>query len=288
MRYIDQGNPVAKHPINEGLVAWWIALPQAAGASGWGSLYFRDLLRRYDGTLGPLVGWGGAGPTPRAGVLSCTGGFTSGDGVSHARVAVLQGAAGFTVSGWFRLATTPGANDDLWGKWDSGGVNTQQFARYSAGIQWFVMDNANVNNQNIVIPAASLTLPGWNYITCVADGSNLRGYLNGRAAGTPAALAGPYIPTDTAVWKLGGTVRSQGFAGAVNDFRYYSRALSADAVAALHSQSRRGHPDTLRWLRLRAWLAPAAAGPPPGGGGGRVIGSPIINARRVVRRGRAV
>lgn len=58
MDFVDWSNPVNwDHPLNRGLVAWYLASPNRGG---WGSVTWRDLCQRYNGTLtsmDPVTDW---------------------------------------------------------------------------------------------------------------------------------------------------------------------------------------------------------------------------------------
>lgn len=259
---VDWTQPIDwSHPLNRGLVAWWLVVP---GRMGYGSATWRDLCGKYHGTLtgmDPKTDWGGARARPGGwGSLDFSTAAT--EYVAHSRIAELTGVAGFTVASWIRFPSSPAANDSYWGEWDFPTATVQQFARYSSGLQWFVRNSANSAEANATIPTANLRLGDWNFIVCVADGSNLRVYSGGvQRAST--ALTGPYIPSDSADWRIGWG-RTGGGVHRQDGHAYWNRPLSATEVSVLTRLAHRHYDGMLNRISL-----PFGAEEQAGGGANR-------------------
>jgi hypothetical protein len=236
---IDYGNPVSDDPLNKGRVAWWLTLPNKQGYK------WVDLKKKYDATFytvtGHIAKWR-SGPPNSYGSLTAE---AVDQWAYHAHP--FDNVAGFTVSMRVLLPVSPVDLTDLFGKWDDGTGVRQQFARYNVsngGVQWFVMDAANVNQGNIT--TTRHTLGAWNHLTFVADGTNLLAYVNGKFD-VSSALTGPYIPSDTNDWRImSGRAIDNSLLASYDDFSYHTRALSASEVSALYTDSKLGHPRTLR------------------------------------------
>ena len=237
---IHLGQPVNwASPLNRGLVSWWLAIPQGAY---FGGARFLDLCGRNHGTLTNAPTWGGAKGRPGGwGSLSFV--KASIQYATHTRP--FSAVDAFSVSMWLCPTATPGDFDGLWGLWDS---DNNQFARWNGGgIQWFASNSANTATANITTSA--ITVNAWQHLVFVADGSDLRCYVNG-VAGATAALTGPYIPgTGGTTWEIG-KARSLPTDITVDDFAYHNRALSAADAVALWNESSRFRPTTLNRIRM--------------------------------------
>ena len=79
--------------------------------------------------------------------------------------------------------------------------------------------------------ASQLPLNAWTHLATTYDGANVRLYLNGALAATRAATGS--ITVSTGALQIGGnSVWSEWFKGLIDEVRVYSRALSADEIAA--------------------------------------------------------
>src|SRR5690349_4775681 len=103
---IDLGNPVADHPLNLGLVAWWLSLPNNSGGT-----------RLFDITGHGNTGTLTAGPTWRTGLPVWGPGFSSlkfvtgsSQYVDCGNAPVLQITGNMSVSAWVYLASNSDTN----------------------------------------------------------------------------------------------------------------------------------------------------------------------------------
>lgn len=268
-RVLNQAAPVNRaHPLNRGLVAAWLAQPAAAGASGWGSLSFRDLLGRNHGTLTNGAAW--AGSRGRQGGYGAVS-FDGTDDYVDVPVA-LAITVPLTLSFWVRpnsVSTSQYLSDSLSGLSNSNGLacivgfqsgNYNVFRDSGSGGQY---PTGTAANSQIAASGAGL----WDFVTWTYDGTTVVGYTNGvqRASVTASSWTTAATITGRRLGRPYTTATNQ-FAGAQDDLRAYSRALSGSEVWLLYDQSRRGHPETLNWLTGRAHMA---SSPAAGGGGNR-------------------
>jgi hypothetical protein len=240
---------VSEHPLIQGRVGWWLAAPPLEGGRQW-----FDLLNRNHGTLTNAPAW--VGPSGRPGGY----GALSFNGTSQYADcgAVLSGSpAKVTVAGWMNRTSTSALAFFGWGGTTQNRLGPLWF---TDGNLYFFGEGGNNN-----FPAVALAGTGWHHVALVyngalAAGSRVAGYVDGRSQ----TLSGG--GTDTPTYDVIGTFRigeeadfGRYTTGYHDDVTVYSRALSATEVFALYEQSRRGHPDTLRWLGQRIWFPPSPA-----------------------------
>lgn len=248
---LDPSCPVDwAHPLNAGLVGDWTPAP----LPGWsGGLTLRDLVRGgrrpNDGTLTNGPTWVG-GPHDGFRALNFDG---VDDYVDIADDPVWD-ANYITLSCWFR--TTATATRALLDRDDEGSSRCWQFRCNSPRIEFIPF----VGGSPLFANGTSNPIDGrWHHAAATYDGATARVYVDGLLEGS-AAGAGVMSP---------GTIgprfgrRRQGdsqFGGAIADWRFYSRALSAAAIYALYDQRRRDSPDLYRWLRPWSFGVAVAGG----------------------------
>jgi len=144
---------------------------------------------------------------------------------------------------------------DYAGNWNASptGLDRQMFMR-DAG-QVFIQDAANSANGDASAPNWSYGV--WQTLVAVADGANLTVWNGGRA-GTPDAIAGPYIPTSSQLWVIGGG-HSDGMDGDIAFVAYYNRALTPNEIQQLNV-------DPLAPFRLKRLVAKPPVAEPPATG----------------------
>lgn len=255
-RVLNQAAPLnLAHPLNRGLVGAWLALPVAAGRSGYGSLSFRDLFGRYNGALTNGPTWGGSrGRQGGFGSLSFDG---ASNVVQLGRVPI-EGAAAVTFSVWAYPRTAGGGT----------------FARIFCGdgnVPFTLSMNGSATSIIFTVNSGgdctgTVTQNAWNFITATYDGANTRLYINGTQVSS-AALTGAVTfyssaPAQALIGNRFQAAVDRGFDGLIDDVRAYTRALAADEVRALYDQSRRGYLEALNWVNGRVYMAsPPAAAP---------------------------
>lgn len=263
--YVDLGNPVADHPLNAGLVAWWLGLPNNSGG---GTLF--DLCGQRPATLTNGPAWS---PSP--------GGFAglSLDGTDDYAVAdpfrFDPATSGYTYSAWIKpaFASSSGTRRGLI-CWRAGGIVGGDQSRvrliWLDGSSGFYLDDKARYAFSGKPSFASGEAHHIAFTRTAAGGGQY--YWDGSPLSTTTVIdLGGIEPANTYPIYIGlDSENSAAWSGGLWDTRVYSRALTAADHAGLYDQGRRGHPDTLR--RYRPWVAVlgAAAG---GGGGGSAVGA---------------
>lgn len=245
--WVDPACPVEwGHPLARGLEAWLLGLPNPGW---WGGQTFRDVTR---GAKTPHDGdtllYGSSVPSWVAGPNGFPG-LRFSDTTQRVDGSVTLGSQ-ITLSCWVSLTNS--------------GFYAGLFVMPGTGDHAGLMLNASDrkvmigNGSSFVGGPTVLTLGQWYHIAGTFDGGLMTSYVNGRYDVSDTFTA---ISSATA-YRLNrdNTIADAGALPRIADARIYSRALSAGEVAALYDQSRRGHPDTLRWVSSRAWSIPAAAG----------------------------
>jgi hypothetical protein len=141
----------------------------------------------------------------------------------------------FTANIWIYYTGDNGVVVDWLGQ---AGINT---GYHDSGIE-IVGGTVRVRYWNLpCVNLGSITANNWYMITLVYDGSNLKGYINGVfKASTSGALSHP----STLYIALGATDSTNCgdgtyFAGIVDEFRFYTRALSDAEIQALYQAKAR-------------------------------------------------
>ena len=141
----------------------------------------------------------------------------------------------FTANIWIYYTGDNGVVVDWLGQ---GSINT---GYHDSGIE-IVGGTVRVRYWNLpCVNLGSITANNWYMITLVYDGSNLKGYINGEFKGsTSGALSHP----STLFIALGATDSTNCgdgtyFGGKVDEFRFYTRALSPEEIQALYEAKAR-------------------------------------------------
>ena len=260
---IDLGNPVSKHPLNDGLVAWWLPLPNNSGG---GKLF--DLTGRGNhGTRTNVPTWT-LGPSRYAALKFAA---ASSQYVSVGDPASLRITGDMTVACWVRLTTDAPANGYmLVAKDGDTGGRAYTFDVVSAtGNQLRFYINGGTPAGNIVSSASRLTAGVWYHVAgTYSSAGTLKVYINGVLDAT-ATGGSASIPTATAEVRIGARVYSgfEGYADAViADAMIQNVSLTDAGIASLYDQARRGYPDTLRRWGRRAWSFVVSGGTVEGTG----------------------
>jgi hypothetical protein len=247
LRMIDCGNPVADHPLNRGLVAWYYGLPNNSG----GTVLF-DLLGRY-----PLPNGGTTKPS-----WDGDRGFGAAarfNGLNHFEaVAAPVSDAPLSMSAWF-FSTLSDLNPIV-------GLCTATVAdpsryRLMAGssavpCRAYSTDAASTHAFAESTPNTGYAIRAWAMATGVwVSGSSRAAYLNGGNKGTDATALTLGAPARTLVGRANnsGAVYDPGFTGLVADVSIWNRALSDSEVAAVYVEGRAGNPNRLRRYTPSVW-----------------------------------
>lgn len=263
-RYIDLGNPVAKHPLNEGLVAWWLPLPNNQGG---GTLF--DLLGRYNGMLT-------SGPTWVAGPSGFQAPSFDGSNDYVALPANVLSSTTFTLAVRF-YPTSISTYHAAFSIYASDSNSVELFIHAEGG-------NGSLgggNYSNWARASAVLSANQWAWVGLTSTGSVTQLYLNGDTTGTTGTTN---ISTFSEVAEIGSR-ESIGshlypFSGVIAEVKLYNgRCLDASLMQKLYDDGMRGYPDTLRRRPKRSYgftqAAPAGGRPP--------VAAYRMNTNKVIR-----
>lgn len=251
-RPIIYGDPVAwDHPLNRGLVSWWLPLPgRGAGFT------LHDIAGKNHGTLTN-------GPTWAAGLGA--GGSVRYVGSSSQYTSVppqFNGASGgFSVFGRTYLAdtSTGGAflkigNITHPSGGDGVGIGTGTGIFETAGNRLLVL----FEGLRWIDTGVDFGV-GWHNWGIVIDGGGKpRVYLDGYPVYSDVGTSMAYIGSlGTPITQIGGYLSSASanryMTGLVEEVRCYDRIVTDTEAAGISDQARRGHPDTLRRLTNRVY-----------------------------------
>lgn len=254
-RYIDMGNPIADHPLNQSLIAWWLPLRSNIGGN-----YVFDLKGKHRGTLVNEMKWGG-----------CVNGLPSlksdgtGDHVQVADHAELRLTDNFTLS--IAIRVNPTSNEQsLFTK----GTSEYEFDLITSGSTLRV----NRDNASVIITAGYPTDNTWHHVAATKKGTDYVIYVDGVSINSLGSATG-FDGTGTTALVLGAddTGGSKSLLGDWTDAAIRNVALPASAIAELYYQWRHGHPNTLRRWTRRTQMTAAAAG---GGFRSRIAGGFVL------------
>jgi hypothetical protein len=246
--WVDPACPVEwAHPLNVGRIGWWLRVPN----SGWsGGLTFRDLVRGgrnpHDGILTSGPTWvGNRGRSGGYGSLNCTGGSS---------VAIPLPAIGsndhFSLVITHRPTTWPGGFTTLL---DDSARNWSLFIDTSGNVSF-------TGTLLFLGGSLGMTAGSWWQFVAVRNGSagTLSYYVNGNLITSGSNSVA--VAATTVNFGSNSSGGGSNYNGCYDDISLYlNRILTAAEVRAYYEQSRRGHPDTLRWLGQTAWFAPLQA-----------------------------
>lgn len=224
------------HPLNRGLVAWWLAWP-APGCFGGNT--WRDLTRRKEGILTNGPTWRGTSRPGGLGRLALDG---SNDKVVHP---ALSFAGAFTVAFW---AYDTAVNGSIY---LGGGGSQNRIGLSSTQVVLRLADNATAINHS-----ETTTVRWRHWVLSRTAAGNVSVYWDGIFLDVRAA-------TGTAVFDtMGCRGDSISFMnGSLDDVRYWDRALSAAAASQVYNLSRRGNPGTLARFGPSRWSEGIASDP---------------------------
>lgn len=251
---INYGQPVNwSHPLNRGLLGWWLPLPNWAGG-----LSLRDLCGVRHGTLTsmePTDWWTG----PRVGNWPCALDFETND---YVRINAPRVSSAGTILAWAALDVENSAHQILSYCNSTRGQFDKVLGTHDTGSGLFapccmIFDGATkrvVGTTNFFASAGG-TYPRVGLWGMTWDSTTLRLYFNGREEGSAAAGAsfdgwsnGPFLDVG---W--GNTGSKSGFwNGRIRDVRVYGRALSASEMWQYYDLSQRHYLGLLN--RSRLWL----------------------------------
>jgi hypothetical protein len=258
--FLDVGNLVNRqHPLAEGLLSWWLVLPQRTGGTRW-----VDLVNTNHATLNGIS----ASPSLTSGWSRTTmrpGGFGelrldgTGDYGSVADSPRFTFGAGrpFTIGCWVWI-TNIASTQGVVSKWTTNNV-TAEWIVYTSGsmfaIECYAVGTNMYGRQVALTTGAHQGM--WHRWLCTSAGAatdaTLAIYCDGRRVDTTNAggTNGTAMADSTAVVAFGAYGGAANFlTGKLDDIRIWGRQLSPAQALADYATSRQGYPDLLNRLPL--------------------------------------
>ena len=285
-RSIDWRDPVADHPLNDGLVSWWLAVPNH---HGFGTRWWDDLtgptdanrLQLHNPTSSMPSAWVPGGAIGSFGELEFDTTSTPFDELKANSPPpeisdTLNGTSDFTVIARCRVDTI-GARRTIFSK---GGVGTG--SDYSAAMSFTYDTYLKANTGNgwsfqiydvgdsllLVWDDSNVPLGEMVHMCCRYDSSAITAdmFVNGQAATGKAAFGTPSYDgseigngSDTLI--IGsGFVDGETFDGAFSDIRIWNRALTASEIQNYYHRSQRYYPGLLNRHTSRSVFLPISTG----------------------------
>lgn len=270
--WVDPACPIEwGHPLNQGLVGAWLSVPNPGW---WGGKYAYDAVRGgqkpNDGTLtngpqwrpgharSPAVFFDGTNDyvtipsstvfdssTLTVSFLMWTDGSWNTDGGSAGDAAplIVRHDSSGSINGFGIYAIKTGASAGKLSVQSKGAVNS----------------TINITTTNTY----SVLSSSWRHVAVSMSrdsGGPTTAYVDGAACGTANASAAWSFNSQAVRLGVSPDTFWEEYKGLMSDVRWYNRILTSSEIFALYDQSRRGHPDTMRWVSTRAYSLPQSAG----------------------------
>lgn len=252
---IDLGKPVSDHPLNQGLLHWYLGLPPLAGGS-----LLEDIQGFSPATLtnGPL--W-----DVDANNFPCLSFDGTNDYATAGDVDDVEGITALSISAFVLSTTLAGGTDGLryiTSKEDGGGL-IWILRQLTGGdkLQWYCQTGAGTFGPQEV---TGFTANTWRHVTATyQSGVGLDLYLDGVATSSTGFSTIGTLSTNTAPLAIGSLPSTSGraWSGFISDVRYAARRYSQNEAWELAVQAYQGYPDLLRHYPTRAYFLPAISAP---------------------------
>jgi hypothetical protein len=206
--------------LSSGLVSWWRAEGNGNDSAGHNNNGFLENVTFVPGPLGGLA-FSFDGLTSDVVVQTST---------------TLDVATGFGISFWVKVAAWPSANTFIFNKW----VYGQEDKRVSVAPDGHLVFFLYPTTSQEVISSTALTLNTWHHVAATYDGATERIYIDGTLDASASATGDVGDGTGSLTFAhnaVRGAQESQNngfFSGALDEVRWYNRALSAAEITALH------------------------------------------------------
>jgi hypothetical protein len=236
-RNVDLSNPVNwVHPLNRGLVGWWLALPQWAGGTKW-----YDLRGKNDGALTNMPASNWTGPRERPGGFGSLDFNGSTNYVNLGSPAIFQITGEMTLSAWIRadVVQSSAVISKMAGNraWQLGFSSSNlQFAIAPSPTTLLSVPTVDTYSANVWIYVVGVYRPSTAldiYVNGVLNNSNTTGIPASQYEGINNVHIGSRPALDSF------------FNGLIDDVRIYTRALSTADVAAYYELSRKSFSNLL-------------------------------------------
>lgn len=238
------------HPLNRGLVAWWLAIPGLDGGR-----QFYDLAGSNHGVLTGGTTWGGTTRPGGYGTLAFDG---STGYVQTSPLGITTNT--LTITTWFHSAgaQNPFASLMIMRGATANGLNAGNFVGSNLSYIWNDDSHTYGWDSGLAIPTgrwcfAAMVIEPTQGTLYVGDGGVLTSAVNAWSNPAVAFADG---------FRIGGDSFSQSsrsWNGSLDDFRIYSRSLSPAEIADSCTLSRLGYPGLLNRLDVAGRVS--AAGP---------------------------
>ncbi|HEY4392836.1 MAG TPA: LamG domain-containing protein [Polyangia bacterium] len=206
--------------LSSGLVSWWRAEGNGNDSAGHNNNGFLENVSFVPGPLGGQA-FNFDGTTSDVVVQTST---------------TLDLATGFGISFWVKVAAWPSGNTFIVNKWVYGQEDKRVSVTPAGHLVFFLYP---ATSQEIV-SASALTLSTWYHVAATYDGTTAKVYIDGTldvsapATGDVGDNTGSLVFAHNAVRGAQEPQNNGFFAGALDEVRWYDRALSAAEASALH------------------------------------------------------
>lgn len=245
------------HPLNRGLIAWWLVVPGLTGGPTW-----IDLVRPSNGNHGVLTNmdlsavW--SGDSPPGGWASLD--FDGSDDYVDAGNDVSLDVAEFTICAGFKADSYTGtANRNNWivGK-DVSGARSYDFG--VRNVNQDILLDCQINGSTPFGRGSTiLTVDGlWHLGLVSYDGADLLYQLDGVDDGGGATSTDPDVTTTNV--RIGAREfigNTEEWDGHLDSVRVWNRGLTSEEGAQYHLLSKQGYPGLLNRIDRRLFVAAA-------------------------------
>ena len=272
---IDWSCPVRwDHPLNQGLLAWYLFVPGAIGGSTWINL--ADVPRwkmTLFGSIPTQTAWNDI-PVRTGGWGGLKLAKTSSHYCEHFLPAVT--AEPLSMTGWFRRTDT--ATNVIASIGTTGSSARHSLIANSVGPVVTATSVTSIGQASSASSAATASASVWHHGAAVfAAAADRRAYVDGGGKGvetTSRAVSGMNATDIGTEYSLGSRINF--FGGQLDSIKIWNRVLSDADVLADYEEGKQHYPSLLnRVKRRRSYNAAAAAG---GGFRSRIAGGLVVTA----------
>lgn len=253
-RFVDTGQPVNwSHPLNRGLLHWWNPLSYNSG----GRVLF-DIANKNHATLNTQT-WGSAVP------LSNAFSIYNGTGTATAATFSSVSLSEYTLS-WWGYCTNVAAYSTAFANSSSSTMIARAPSTTQLLFQLFnSMTSVTVTNN-------ALALDKWQHyaVTYISGGSSYCYVDNEQVYITSVSGSGTFNTL------AGRGTTSHSWRGNLANMRIHNRAISASEIRSWRLDDISANPNTLNWIKPRAWSFGSAV--QGGGGGGLSVSGSMLAA----------
>lgn len=246
-QYVDLGNPLASHHLNEGRVCWLYGLPNPYT----GGLYWRDAgTKQKHGLLTNGALWRTAMDGDKPAVFF----DGSNDYIELGTSTVTANTVTHKIR--FRMTTVTGFQGIV--GWEPNSDADQFEVALNGTAMWAGNWSGRADT------AAIFSAATWYTVHATSNGTNVRIYVNG-ADRTNTVGTTNFASTRWTQNLRIAPARSSRMGGLVAEYSLWQRGLSASEVALDYDLSRRGYPPggPLNYWSRKTWLMGGATSPPP-------------------------